>query len=53
MVHPEIAEYPDSGKLLVGAGAPPTPGQEAPLELLFRKQSVVGYWDGEPIHANE
>ena len=40
-------EYPDSGKILVAAGAPPTPGEDAPLELLFRKESAVDYWAAE------
>jgi len=53
MLHPEIAEYPDSGKLVVAAGAPPTPGEEAPLELLFRKESAVHYWDGETAEVTE
>lgn len=47
MVHPEIAEYPDSGKIVAAGGAPPTPGEDAPLELLFRKGDAVDYWEGE------
>jgi uncharacterized cupin superfamily protein len=53
MIHPEIGEYPDSGKILVAAGAPPTRGKDAPLELLSRNDSAVGYWDAEPTNANE
>ncbi len=48
MIHPEIGEYPDSGKIVVAGGAPPTPGEDAPLELLFRKDEAVDYWDREP-----
>jgi uncharacterized cupin superfamily protein len=42
MIHPEIGEYPDDGKILVAAGAPPTPGEDAPLELLFDKGAAAG-----------
>lgn len=42
MLSPEIGEYPDSGKLIVAAGATPTPAEEAPLELLFRRESAIG-----------
>jgi uncharacterized cupin superfamily protein len=34
MLHPEVARYPDSGRIGVFAGAPPVPGETAPLELL-------------------
>jgi hypothetical protein len=33
--HPEVARYPDSGELAVFAGAPPVPGEQAPIELTF------------------
>ncbi len=47
-IHPDVGEYPDSRKLLAVAGAPPTPGEDAPLELLFRRDEGVDYWEGEP-----
>jgi hypothetical protein len=37
MVHPEIAHYLDSDKIGLFAGAPPLPGENAPVELLFDK----------------
>lgn len=46
-IHPEIGVYPDSGKIVAAGGAPPTPGEDAPLELLFRLDSAVDYWEGE------
>jgi uncharacterized cupin superfamily protein len=49
MMHPGIGEYPDSGKLIVTGGASPIPGTEAPLELVFPRDSGVAYWDdGDP-----
>jgi uncharacterized cupin superfamily protein len=53
MIHPEIGEYPDSGKILVAAGAPPIPRKDAPLELPFRKESPIRFWDAEPTNTNE
>jgi uncharacterized cupin superfamily protein len=35
MVHPEVAHYPDDDKIGLFAGAPPVPGENAPIELLF------------------
>jgi hypothetical protein len=35
MRHPEIARYPDSSQHAVFAGAPPVPGERAPIELMF------------------
>jgi uncharacterized cupin superfamily protein len=45
MVAPEIAVYPDSGKILAREqppGRPPTGYRK-----LFREDDEVGYWDGE------
>ena len=53
MLHPEVAEYPDSGKIVAAAGGPLAPGEDAPLELPLRKDDVVGYWDGEPIATSD
>lgn len=46
-LQPEVAEFPDSGKVLVAGGAAPEPGREAPLELVLRKDSAIDYWEGE------
>jgi len=48
MLQPEVAEYPDSGKIVAAAGGPLAPGEEALLELPLRKDAAVGYWEGEP-----
>lgn len=48
MLHPDVAEYPDSGKIIAAAGGPLAPGEDPPLELALRKDDAVGYWDGEP-----
>lgn len=34
MVHPDVARYPDSDEIAVFAGAPPVPGENAPIELI-------------------
>lgn len=45
---PDVMEYPDSGKVAVFAGAPPGGDKAArTVELVVRKDSGVGYWDGE------
>ena len=48
MLQPEIAEYPDSGKVIAAAGGPLAPGEDAALQLPVRKADSVDYWDGEP-----
>jgi uncharacterized cupin superfamily protein len=47
MIHPEVMEYPDSGKVAAMAGSPP--GGRGPRDLFFiaRKRDAVGYWEGE------
>ena len=35
MLQPEIARYPDTGEFAIFAGAPPVPGERAPIELTF------------------
>lgn len=48
MNEPDVMEYPDSGKLVVFAGAPP--GGDKTLrrvDLVVRAADRVGYWDGE------
>lgn len=47
MIEPEIAHYLDSDKIGVFAGAPPVPGEDAPVELLFCRGDATGYWVGE------
>jgi hypothetical protein len=39
----DVVEYPDSNKLAAAVGAPPT-GKR----FLFRKDTQVDYFDGEP-----
>jgi uncharacterized cupin superfamily protein len=48
LIHPDVAEYPDSGKVLAVAGAPPVPGEDAPVELVFDREQAIGYWEREP-----
>jgi len=47
MIHPEIGEYPDSGKVGLFAGAAPgAPVPEGGLEGFYRLEEV-GYFEGE------
>lgn len=49
MIEPEIAVYPDSGKIAVGAGAPPGGDlTKRTLAGVYWRKSNVGYYDGEP-----
>jgi uncharacterized cupin superfamily protein len=41
---PEIAEYPDSGKVLAYASV----GQEDHFKAISRPGEDLDYWDGEP-----
>ena len=48
MLHPEVLEYPDSGK--IGAVAGSAPGGDKRQRTLFffaRRDSGVDYWEGE------
>jgi uncharacterized cupin superfamily protein len=47
MVHPDVGEYPDSGKVGVFGGAPPMIGEDAPLELFVPRDAAVDYFEGE------
>ena len=47
MVEPEIAEYPDTGKIGVFAGRPPGAAGEASLWKFLDGSAEVGYFDGE------
>jgi uncharacterized cupin superfamily protein len=47
MVHPEVGEYPDSGKVGLFGGAPPLIGEDAPLEMFVPKDAGVDYYEGE------
>jgi uncharacterized cupin superfamily protein len=40
---PSLGVYPDSNKIYVSPG--PVPGED---HVLLRRESRVGYWDGEP-----
>ncbi len=53
MLQPEVAEYPDSGKIIAAAGGPFGPGEDAPLKLPLRKDDAVSYWEGEPAVAED
>lgn len=46
-IEPDIVEFPGSGKLGVFAGAPPTMGAEAPLEVFLALAAAVAYYEGE------
>ena len=35
MAHPEVAYYPENDTIGLFAGAPPVPGESAPIELVF------------------
>lgn len=47
MVEPEIAEYPDTGKIGVFAGRAPGAGGEVSLRKFLDGSAEVGYFDGE------
>lgn len=47
MVEPEIAEYPDSGKVGLFAGAPPGGSSEDGLRTFLDRTVEVGYFDGD------
>lgn len=47
MVEPEIAEYPDSGKIGVFAGRAPGAAGEAALWKYLDGSAELGYFDGE------
>lgn len=46
MIEPEVAEYPDSGKRAMIAGAPPG-RRPYPLFVALPNDAEVDYWDGE------
>ncbi len=47
MIAPEVAEYPDSGKIGVFA-EPPGSGRPDPLKRFLRGDATIGYFEGEP-----
>jgi len=47
MIAPEVAEYPDSGKLGVFA-QPPGSGRSDPLKRFLRLDATLDYFEGEP-----
>lgn len=46
MIHPEISEYPDSGKRAMVTGAPPGRGPYDLFEVV-PDSAGVDYWEGE------
>lgn len=46
MLEPEVAEYPDTGKLGIFTGRPP--GSTGRKVLRLRKEPIVDYFEGEP-----
>jgi uncharacterized cupin superfamily protein len=46
MIEPDIAEYPDSGKRAMIAGAPPG-RRPYPLYVIVPNDATADYWDGE------
>jgi hypothetical protein len=47
MRHPDVSHYSDGRTIGVFAGAPPVPGEDAPLELFFREHDAADYWETE------
>ena len=48
MVHPDVTEYPDSGKVGVFSGSAPGGDKSArSISAIFRQDSEVDYYDGE------
>lgn len=48
MVHPEVLEYPDSGKVGLMTGAPPGKGDEGGTKEFLRRDAQMGYLEDEP-----
>jgi len=48
MIEPEIAEYPDTNKVGLMAGAPPGKGDAGGLKAFLRRDAEVGYLEDEP-----
>jgi uncharacterized cupin superfamily protein len=48
MVHPEIAEFPDTGKIGVFAGKATGAAGEFTLVGFLRGDARMGFWEGEP-----
>jgi uncharacterized cupin superfamily protein len=44
---PELAAYPDSGKIAAFDRPPGAPGGEDEIALFVRRADAVDYWDGE------
>lgn len=49
MNEPDIAEYPDTGKVGFLAGAPPGGQAARRLSVFLSRDAEVGYFDDEPI----
>ena len=48
MIEPEIAEYPDTNKVGLMAGAPPGKGDAGGLKAFLRRDAEIGYLEDEP-----
>jgi uncharacterized cupin superfamily protein len=48
MVHPEVLEYPDSGKVGLMTGAPPGKGDQGAMKEFLRRDAQMGYLEDEP-----
>ena len=47
MIEPDVVQWEDSDKLVVFAGEAPQPGRDAPIELSFRREAAIPFWEGE------
>ena len=47
MLEPDVVQWEDSDKLVVFAGAAPQPGVHAPIQLSFRREAAIPFWEGE------
>jgi uncharacterized cupin superfamily protein len=53
MKAPEVAGYPDSGKVSASQRPPGSPGDEDVVSGFFRLEDQVDYWEGETPPAPE
>jgi uncharacterized cupin superfamily protein len=47
MEHPEVSEYPETGKVGVFVGSAPGGPTDRVLTGFWRRKETVGYWEGE------
>lgn len=48
MIHPEVLDYPDSGKAGLMTGAPPGKGDQGARKVFLRRDAEMGYLEDEP-----